>query len=900
MKKKSLILASLPLLIGSGLVGCSKERKNPTKDYDVVGQTHINLTDELFNKVMKENTSSDFDPTYCDFQRDGVELMQTQKHTGTGDGFTNYVDGDTTQFNSMNGSYTVKVRYLSVDTPESTSEIEKWGKSASNFNKSKLKSAEYIIVQSATSAKTGEFGSADLDGYGRSLAYVWYTDKTSPKKEDFRNLNLELVYNGFSLNNSAQKNMTDEFFYAFYDAEYIAKYIKKWNIHSNDDDVNYWDKQAEELELKELYNKKNYTTSHPMDPDTDTSYSKYCDYKTRYTFKDVTVSAMIGNAFYIQKVYDKGTDAEKTYGLYVFTMRNYDCVKVGNVLNVTGVLEWYGGSYELAGVHYDPFTSEKHGWDMTYVKDGSGNNKTETITPKEVTCEQLQSGDYECNVVKLKNTDPNLDQSLYFNTAYSSYKGNVTSYSSGGLEEINTYNSVHPNYNSDNKIILFGKFGSDTGNISSYPNSESGKSDNMVRTVISSSLTIPNYQKPQSEIPMDYSIVDVPEDSFTLTDAITGTTLGLGENKEPTYGLIEDTFNQKKIKLNDCYKRSDSYLVMDNKHASSSFIYNVTPTKRDIKQVTIELAESYSDTSELHVEFSTSEITSYDSDSSDDGVKLNTLGNTSYVTVDCNTPNAKYFSISAKNGDEIKIKSINVLTCDSRADFATGNEIDSTTSRDKDDDVILSYRYFTGTRFPKNISDGDNNTYEERYMYYSKSQKQLVYDLEKGTKQYTSLSAEEKQQVSQRSYSRKRITDFYGVAQNYTSASKKNSMVTLNITTAEGIGHIESMDDFAGFDIQRSITDTDGTTKDVSVSSIKDFKVGDTIQLKTLATPTNDNLTFTYASSDETKVTVSNNGLLTAVSETSKDSKGRDIPITITVKSNKQTFKKVTVVVVSA
>ena len=147
----------------------------PIEDFDIVGQTKINLDDDLFEKVMKKKGSTDFAKDCCDMNVDGVERMLTTSDYPVGgekEVFTNYVDGDTTSFTSYNGLYTVKVRYLAVDTPESTSEIEEWGKSASNFNKEKLKSAKHVIVQSAGCAKTGKVAVADLDGYQRTLAYV--------------------------------------------------------------------------------------------------------------------------------------------------------------------------------------------------------------------------------------------------------------------------------------------------------------------------------------------------------------------------------------------------------------------------------------------------------------------------------------------------------------------------------------------------------------------------------------------------------------------------------------------------------------------------------------------------------------------------------------------------------
>ena len=70
----------------------------------------------------------------------------TKKATATVD---HYVDGDTTHFNietgKIEGDY-LKARYLAINTPESTGQVEEWGKKASNFTKSKLKEAVSIVV----------------------------------------------------------------------------------------------------------------------------------------------------------------------------------------------------------------------------------------------------------------------------------------------------------------------------------------------------------------------------------------------------------------------------------------------------------------------------------------------------------------------------------------------------------------------------------------------------------------------------------------------------------------------------------------------------------------------------------------------------------------------------------
>lgn len=453
-------------------------------DEDVVANTHLKLDDDVFNLVMTNKTSASYDATKADFNAIGVERMLTESDYAPNSAssvFTNYVDGDTTQFTSYNGNYTVKVRYLAVDTPESTSEIEEWGKSASNFNKSILKAAKHVIVQSANSAKTGKKGAAEIDTYNRSLAYVWYSNVDNPTKNDFRNLNLELVYQGYSLFNGSKDDMDSSFYDAFMKANDIARGLKR-HMFSDETDPNYYYGSPKALGLDELYDETYYTTTHPNNTDDNgKNYSTFCDYKTRYTFEGV-VSRKLGTAFYIQ---DKIGD--NYYGLYVFTLKNYAPIKIGNRVKISGVLSWYGGNYELTGLSYS-FFEHKEG-DIEYVLDDKGNRITEEVTPIKATVKEINSGKYKNILCELVD-DKGDDAPVYFNNAFSTYNGVTSSYASGGSEEINGYNDTYPFYNTDNSMILFGKAGSDMTNTEESFSTLMSSTSDYVRVKIDSNILI--------------------------------------------------------------------------------------------------------------------------------------------------------------------------------------------------------------------------------------------------------------------------------------------------------------------------------------------------------------------------------------------------------------------------
>ncbi|MDL2211800.1 thermonuclease family protein [Erysipelotrichaceae bacterium OttesenSCG-928-M19] len=69
------------------------------------------------------------------------------------------VDGDTATFSKIG-----KTRFLFIDTPESTTKVEPYGKKAAYFTCDKLKNAKQIVY---------EFDGPEKDRYDRSLAWIF-------------------------------------------------------------------------------------------------------------------------------------------------------------------------------------------------------------------------------------------------------------------------------------------------------------------------------------------------------------------------------------------------------------------------------------------------------------------------------------------------------------------------------------------------------------------------------------------------------------------------------------------------------------------------------------------------------------------------------------------------------
>ena len=238
-----------------------------------------------------------------------------------------FVDGDTTHFNVPDGitdDNVLKARYLAINTPESTGQIEPWGKAASNFTKSKLKSAQSIILES-----DDDKWNLDSTG-GRYLVWVWY--RTS-EDSDYRNLNIEILQNGLALASNTARTKYGEIGVKALDQ---AKKLKL-KVYSGEQDPDFYYGDAQVLTLKEIR----------------TNIQKY--EATTVAF-DAVVTKNYSDALYVE-YFDEET--QLYYGIYVYlgyslSGKGLAIVSVGNLVRFVGSLQYYetGGTYQIANLKY--------------------------------------------------------------------------------------------------------------------------------------------------------------------------------------------------------------------------------------------------------------------------------------------------------------------------------------------------------------------------------------------------------------------------------------------------------------------------------------------------------------------------------------------------------------------
>ncbi len=243
-----------------------------------------------------------------------------------------FIDGDTTHFNPTSNASTfvnnyIKARYLAVNTPESTGDVEKWGKSASNFTHDTLDGAEKIIVES-----DDDHWNVDSTSE-RYLLWIWYIPKgKAVADENYRNLNIELLQNGYGRASKTADNRYGETALA----ALMQAQASKLRIYGNAKDPNWFGGDGyAAVTLKGLR-------------------FHIADYVQRPVSVSGYITAKFESSVYIEE-YDEETDV--SYGIAVYygykTGAIVEILSVGNYVNVVGTVGEFNGTYQISGVSYN-------------------------------------------------------------------------------------------------------------------------------------------------------------------------------------------------------------------------------------------------------------------------------------------------------------------------------------------------------------------------------------------------------------------------------------------------------------------------------------------------------------------------------------------------------------------
>lgn len=302
------------------------------------------------------------------------------------------VDGDTIHVYNGTGAI-LKLRFLGVDTPESTAQVEAWGAAASAYTKNIVKNCKSLVITTDEGP-----GSMSKDTYDRYLAWVWYKmDDAS----EYKLLNLELVQIGYSKGkNSGVKNYTQELIDA---ADQARKQgIKVWG----ETDPNYCYTEAKEITLKELVSDLNKYASE----------SQYFQKKVVFTAQVVCIA---GATYYLNY-----TDPETNivYGIQAFHRSGQTGYmdKLGVTLKLSGTVTYYeaGDVYQITDIIDRLMSSNKN--NIQIVEDPV------TPVPTEITADKIDktNQNLKFNYISIKNLKV---KSIYTTqTEGSSSKGAMT------------------------------------------------------------------------------------------------------------------------------------------------------------------------------------------------------------------------------------------------------------------------------------------------------------------------------------------------------------------------------------------------------------------------------------------------------------------------------------------
>ena len=306
MKLKTLILLAFSALSTSVLAGCS----NGPQFIDYAHNGSVQLSLEYQGH---------------DFFEDGIGECTLKSP----------IDGDTAHFYSIehNNTEVLKARFYGIDTPESTGNVQPYGKKASNFTKEKLLNASEngtIVVSSPFFT----YKKPETDSTGsRYLSLIWINEtKQHAPINELTLLNLWIVQEGLSW----AKNVSEvpEFADTFQDAQDQAEKFGLMMWSGPDPDYNY-DQKYEDTSLVDI---KNEVLACLADPEHENAFD---DTKVQFTG---TVAGFADNTLYVQERYATtqadGTTKVEYAGINVFvgmTTISSRYTAVGTHLRVVGL-----------------------------------------------------------------------------------------------------------------------------------------------------------------------------------------------------------------------------------------------------------------------------------------------------------------------------------------------------------------------------------------------------------------------------------------------------------------------------------------------------------------------------------------------------------------------------------
>lgn len=322
------------------------------------------------------NLKVDFEYQGKEFIKDGVGIVRINR----------VVDGDTISVYTSGASQAITIRFLGIDTPESTGSIEPWGKAASKYAKETLYAAESILLEAE--------GEERMDSGGkRYLAWVWYIPEGEHEYKLFNIEEVELAYAKYS------QKVDSKYHDEMKAANDKAKLTQRRVWGEKDPNYSYSKEQIETTLLNLWYNHEKYQSG-------------------TYFYVTVRLVRTVGNNMYLEDAEEVELELDdgnivvgkgSFYAFWGYSAAYYRYYNIGDVFRMRCQLEWdsdYGTqltgvsktSSAIANLKGEPEILQLDADELSYsqrtVKDNEGN---------EITANASDLADYMGKVVTVNN-----------------------------------------------------------------------------------------------------------------------------------------------------------------------------------------------------------------------------------------------------------------------------------------------------------------------------------------------------------------------------------------------------------------------------------------------------------------------------------------------------------------
>lgn len=179
-------------------------------------QSYDNLVYELI-KIRNEESDLKRLELYDNFFEEKLAISPIKLEEGV---VTRVIDGDTVEIEIEGIPY--RVRFIGINTPESTTRIEPYGQEASNFTK------EYLTGKTVYLEKDV----SETDIYGRLLRYIWLEPPKEITDEEIRTkmFNAILVLEGYAEVATFPPDVKYQEYFIKYEQEAREKNLGLWGL----------------------------------------------------------------------------------------------------------------------------------------------------------------------------------------------------------------------------------------------------------------------------------------------------------------------------------------------------------------------------------------------------------------------------------------------------------------------------------------------------------------------------------------------------------------------------------------------------------------------------------------------------------------------------------------------